>query len=59
LRSCSKKTKKRRKKEGDAANSMCRSCIEFHQQTLSKNNPFGLASSLLRVLACSKSAGSS
>jgi hypothetical protein len=48
LRSCSKKTKKRRKKGGDAADSMRPTCIEFHQHTLSKNNPFGFASSLLR-----------
>jgi hypothetical protein len=48
LRSCSKKTKKRRKKGGDAANSMRPSRIEFHQDTVSKNNLFGFASSLLR-----------
>jgi hypothetical protein len=48
LRSCSKKTKKRRKKGGDAANSMRPSRIELHQRTLFKNNPSGFASSLLR-----------
>jgi hypothetical protein len=49
LRSCLKKAKKRRKKGGDAANSMCPSRINFHQRSLSKNTPFGFASSLLRV----------
>jgi hypothetical protein len=39
LRSCSKKANKKRKKGGDAANSMRLSRIEFHQQTLTKNNP--------------------
>jgi hypothetical protein len=46
LRFCSKKTKKRRKKGGDAANSMQPSRIELNQHTLSA--PFGFASSLLR-----------
>jgi hypothetical protein len=36
LRSCSKKTKKRRKKGGNAANLMHLSRIEPHQHTLSK-----------------------
>jgi hypothetical protein len=48
LRSCSKTTKKRRKKGGDAAKSMRTSRIEFHQHTLSKNSPNAFASSLLR-----------
>jgi hypothetical protein len=46
LRSCSKKTKKKRK-GGGAAYSMRPSRIEVHQHTPSKNNPFGFASSLL------------
>jgi hypothetical protein len=40
--------KKGRKKGGGAANSMRPSLIEFHQHTISKNNLFGFASSLLR-----------
>jgi hypothetical protein len=48
LRSFSKKLKQMRKKGGGVANSMCLSRIEFHQHTLSKNSPFGFASSLLR-----------
>jgi hypothetical protein len=48
LRRCSKKTKKRRQKEGGAANSMRLFRIQFHQHILSKNSPFGFASLLLR-----------
>jgi hypothetical protein len=59
LYSCSKKTKKMRKKGGDAENSIRPSCVEFHQHTLSKNSPLALLSRFYRVLVRSKSDGSS
>jgi hypothetical protein len=48
----------RRKKRGNAANTMRPSCIDFLQRTLFKNNLFGFFPRFCGVLVRSKSAGS-